>query len=194
MSRAQILNLLLPSVSQIEKRSPRGGVGRNGEGEGTTGCGRRRRGWEGEEEMDICSGRRMKERRGKGSGKERRDWFMVGLRQGPRLTTEGRSAEHQAACSTDRVLAGSWEVPALAWCRKDHGLAGGKPGHPGSSVVRQRQESTFTQGPGSVILSCSPTSVAQPAGTTRPKVRTSDAQSWRSISHQGFVRCEDNMG
>lgn len=56
-----------------------------------------------------------------------------------------RSAEHQAACSTDRVLTGargSRYLPlALVWVQ-DHGLAGKKPGHPGSSALQQRQEST----------------------------------------------------
>lgn len=43
LSGAQDLNLLLPSVSQFEKGSPRGDVGRDGAGEGTTGCGWRKR-------------------------------------------------------------------------------------------------------------------------------------------------------
>ncbi len=37
--------------------------------------------------------------RGKGSGKERRDWLTAGLRQEP-PARDRRSAEHQAACST----------------------------------------------------------------------------------------------
>lgn len=50
----------------------------------------------------------------KGAEMERRDWLTAGLRQGPRLATGGRCAEHQAACSTHRVVT---EVPALAGCR-----------------------------------------------------------------------------
>lgn len=141
LSEAQGLNLLLPSVSLSEKRSPRGDVGRDGEGEETTGCGWRRREREGEEEVDICSGRRR-------TGKRKREWKGAQRLVNGRFKTgpparNRRSAEHQAACSTGCVV--RYFVPALAWCSTTD--LQGKPGHLpaptwASSAVRRRQEPT----------------------------------------------------
>lgn len=79
---------------------------------------------EGEEEEDICSGRRRME-------KKEREWKGAQRLVNGRFKTgpparDRRSAEHQAACSTGSGL--RYFVPALAWCSTT-GLHG-KPGHP----------------------------------------------------------------
>ena len=69
--------------------------------------------------MDICPGRRRMEQR-------KREWKGAQRLVNGRFKTgpparDWRSAEHQAACSTDRVL--RYSVPALAW-RRTTGLQG----------------------------------------------------------------------
>jgi hypothetical protein len=145
--------------------------------------------------MDICPGRRRMEQEEKGVEKKRRDWLTAGLRQGPRLATgDWRSAEHQAACSTDRVL--RYSVPALAWAQ-DHGqngLAGKAPGNPGSSALGRRQEPTSGKVLGSVIdpviVSCSVLhphlrcATGKDGRVKTSQERRSDAQSWRAGGHE----------
>ena len=97
-----------PSLFFLEsrKRSPRGAVGRDGAGEGMTGCGWRRekgKGRGGEE--DICSGRRRRMEKGKREWKKSRDWLTADLRQAPRLALQGAAeSTTQAACSIDLVV------------------------------------------------------------------------------------------
>lgn len=74
-------------------------------GEGMTGCGwrrrKRKRGGGGRYLLKVGGGWR----RGKGSGREHRDWLMGDLRQGPSLLTKAAlSTEHQAACSIAHPL------------------------------------------------------------------------------------------
>lgn len=80
---AQSLSLLLPSFSRSEKGSPRGDVGRDGVGEGTTGRGWRRREREGEEreEIFVQGRRRMGRRKSEWKGVQR--LVNGGLKTGP---------------------------------------------------------------------------------------------------------------
>ena len=81
-----------------ERKVSTGSVGRNGAGEGMTGCGlRRKRRGKGRRRIDICSGRRRTEK-GIGEWKRGTGWLTADLRQGPQLAHQS-TAEQQAPSS-----------------------------------------------------------------------------------------------
>ena len=122
--------------------------------------------------------------RGKGSGKERRDWLTAGLRQEP-PARDRRSAEHQAACSTGCGL--RYFVPALGLVHH-RGLAGKtRPPRQLSSPGRlpRARLGRLCKVLGSVILSCwSPPPLCKKGeapGRTRPSPKPAKDEGRRPI-------------